>query len=220
MFTNGFLAGAIHPHSSKFAEMPQRTSLDIIANRRTRKYTRGELLRRVLWSLAKPLFRFSPRPCFAWRRWLLRLFGARVGNGVHLYPTTTVYYPWMLEIGDHSAVGEDALIYNLGPTRIGHRTTISHRAHLCAGTHDHSDPTLPLKKPPIVIGDDAWICTESFVGPGVTVGDGAVVGARAAVFRDVPPWTIVGGNPAKHLKNRHLRASDSVSAEHQNQDAR
>lgn len=161
--------------------------------------------------LVEPLYRYSPRPCFAWRRWILRRMGAKVGKRVHLYPTARIYYPWMLNIGDDSAIGEDALIYSLGPVDIGKRATISHRAHLCAGTHDYRDPTLPLLRLPISIGDDAWVCTEVFIGPGVTVGAGAVVGARAVAVKNIEPWTVVAGNPAVPVKRRVLKDSTASS---------
>jgi putative colanic acid biosynthesis acetyltransferase WcaF len=178
--------------------------LDIEQNRRARKYSSGEMFRRVLWTLAHPLFRFSPRPCFAWRRFLLRCFGAKVGQSVHVYPSATIYFPWNLEVGDESAIGEHALIYNLGNVTLGPRVTISHCAHLCAGTHDHTKPDFPLLRPPIVIGPDAWICADAFVGPGVTVGDGAIVGARAVAMKDVRPRSIVLGNPARESKKREI----------------
>ena len=111
--------------------------LDIEQNRRSRKYSSGEMTRRMLWALAQPLFRFSPRPCFGWRRFLLRCFGAKIGRNVDVYPSATIYFPWNLEAEDESAIGEHAFIYNLGRVTIGARATISHRAHLCAGTHDH-----------------------------------------------------------------------------------
>ncbi|WP_201787918.1 hypothetical protein [Syntrophotalea acetylenica] len=153
----------------------------------------------------KPLFSYSPRPLFAWRAFLLRLFGAKVGRNVHIYNSANIYFPWNLEIGDHSAIGENAYIYNLGHVIIGNKTTISQRAHLCAGTHDFSDPALPLLKPPIVIDHQAWICADAFVGPGVKVGEGAIVGARAVVTRDVDPWVIVAGNPAVFIKRREMK---------------
>ena len=181
-------------------------NLDISRNRSAQKYTKSEMLRRVLWIFGKLFFRLSPRPCFGWRRFVLRCFGAKVGAHVHLYPTTRIYYPWNLTVGDWSAIGEDALIYNLGAITLGQKVTISHRAHLCAGTHDYAHPDLPLLNPPIVMRDQAWICTEAFIGPGVTVGEGAVVGARAVVVKDVEPWTIVAGNPAKPIKQRILKA--------------
>lgn len=178
--------------------------LDIAGNRRARKYARHELALRLAWGLGQYVFRLLPRPWHGARAALLRGFGARVGAHVHIYPSARIYYPWNLAIGDWSAIGEDAFVYNLGPVVIGRRSTVSHRAHLCAGTHDYTQRALPLLKPPIHIGDDAWIAADAFVGPGVTVGAGAVVGARAVVVRDVPPWAVVAGNPARIIKQRRL----------------
>lgn len=179
-------------------------SLDISASRRSQKYPVGEMICRVFWGMGGWLIRLSPRPFFGWRRFILRCFGASVGREVHIYPSTRIYFPWKLQIGDWSAIGEDAFIYNLGPVKIGARVTISHRAHICAGTHDYTKADLPLLKPPITIGDQAWICTDAFVGPGVTVGEGAVVGARAVVVKNVRPWSVVVGNPARGVKVREL----------------
>ncbi len=165
------------------------------------------MLRRILWMFGQWLFRLSPRPCFGWRRLVLQCFGAAVGRKVNTYPSTRIYFPWNLTVGDWSAIGEDALIYNLGRVTIGEKVTISHRAHLCAGTHDYTRADLPLLKPEIVIHDQAWICADAFVGPGVTVGAGAVVGARAVVMRDVSAWTVVAGNPAQAIKKRELKTS-------------
>jgi putative colanic acid biosynthesis acetyltransferase WcaF len=181
------------------------SSIDISANRRTRKYDRFTILLRVLWGAGSLLFRISPRPCFACRRFLLRCFGAKIGKQVHIYNSACIYFPWNLTVGDWSAIGEGVLIYNLGPVTLGEKVTISHRAHLCAGTHDYSQADLPLLKPPIVVEDQAWICADAFVGPGVAVGRGAIVGARAVVTKNVEPWTIVAGNPAKAIKQRTLR---------------
>jgi 2-polyprenyl-6-hydroxyphenyl methylase/3-demethylubiquinone-9 3-methyltransferase len=147
--------------------------LNIEACRDARPYSRKEYLGRVLWAMAGPLFRFSPRPLFAWRRLLLRLFGAQVGAGAHVYPSARVYLPWNLSLGEQASIGEWALVYNLGPVSIGDRATISHRAHLCAGTHDYTDPALPLQRLPIEIGSQAWICADAFVGPGCRIGEGA-----------------------------------------------
>jgi putative colanic acid biosynthesis acetyltransferase WcaF len=178
--------------------------LDVEQNRRARKYSLGEIIRRVLWMFAQPLFRFSPRPCFGWRRFLLRCFGAKIGRNVHVYPSATIYFPWNLEAGDTSAIAEHAFIYNLGRVTLGARVTVSHRAHLCAGTHDHTKADFPLLRPPITIGSEAWICADAFVGPGVTIGEGAIVGARAVAMKDVRPWSIVIGNPAREAKKREI----------------
>ncbi len=185
--------------------------LNIAACRGLRPYSQREYLLRILWALAIPLFRFSPRPFFGWRRMLLRVFGAQVGAGAHVYPSARIYLPWNLALGEECSIGEWALVYNLGPVAIGDRATISHRAHLCAGTHDYRDPTLPLLRLPIEIGSQAWVCADAFIGPGRKVGEGAIVGAAAVVVSDVPAWQIVGGNPARVIKTRVMRtARDSM----------
>lgn len=181
-------------------------TLDLVKNRAARKYSPQTQALRVLWSFGCWALRLSPRPMFGWRRWVLRAFGAKVGRHVHVYPTAKIYMPWNVEIGDWAAIGEDALLYSLGRITIGPEVTISHRAHICAGSHDLNDPALPLIKPPIVLRAKAWICTDAFIGPGVTIGEGAVVGARAVVMRDVPAAQIVAGNPARPIGER-TRAS-------------
>ena len=178
------------------------SSIDVKSNRAAQKYSRKELLSRVLWGFGKVLFRFSPRPCFGFRRWLLRCFGAQVGSGVNIYPSAIIYYPWNLEIGDDSAIGEWSLIYNLGRITIGERTTVSQRVHLCAGTHDYRKPDLQLIKPPIFIGDEVWICADAFIGPNVTVGNRAIVGAASVVVKNCNSGYIYAGNPASKIKER------------------
>lgn len=173
--------------------------LDPQANRAARKYSWQEQCRRVLWIVGEYAIRLSPRPCFGWRRRVLQLFGAKVGRAVNFYPSTRFYMPWNVEIGDWAALGEDVFIYSLGKVHIGAGASLAYRAHVCAGTHDFTDPALPLLKPPVVIEDNAWIGTEAFIGPGTTVGSGAIVGARAVVVKDVPPLHIVAGNPAKQI---------------------
>ncbi len=127
--------------------------LDIKANRACAKYSPGEMFLRLLWIFGKVLFRFSPRPFFGWRCLVLKCFGAKVGNHVNIYNTAVICFPWNFHIGDWSSIGEGALIYNLGPVIIGSQSTVSHRAHLCAGTHDYRKADLPLLRPPIVIED-------------------------------------------------------------------
>jgi putative colanic acid biosynthesis acetyltransferase WcaF len=176
--------------------------IDVEANRRAKKWTCREQFGRLLWGLACPLFRFSPRPFWAWRRGLLRFFGARVGSNVHIYPTVLVTIPWNLDIADYAAVGDRAILYALGTIRIGRGATVSQGAHLCAGTHDYIDAQMPLLKPPIVIGNEAWICADAFVGPGVTIGNRTIVGARAVIMKDAPESVILAGNPARVIKRR------------------
>ena len=180
-------------------------SLDIHAARSARPYSAGEYIGRIAWAFLALPFRLSPRPLYAWRNFLLRRFGARIGHGVRIHPSVRIVIPWNLSIGDHASVGDDVLIYNLGPVTIGARASVSHRAHLCAGTHDYELGSLPLLRLPISIGDDAWVCADALVGPDVTIGAGAVVGAGAVAMRSVEPWIVVAGNPARPVKHRILR---------------
>jgi putative colanic acid biosynthesis acetyltransferase WcaF len=185
-------------------QMDAPMSLDIRTNRRARKYSNRDLALRVVWACLFPLFRYSPRLFYGWRNLLLRSLGASIGRDVCIHPRARIMFPWNLRIGDESAIAEDALIYNLGEVTLGRKVTVSHGAQLCAGTHDYRQPTLPLLKPPVTVGDCVWVCTEAYVGPGVSVGTGAVVGARAVVTRDVEAWSIVAGNPARKIGERRL----------------
>ena len=181
--------------------------IDIEANRRAKKWSRREQIGRILWELATPLFFLSPRPLWGWRRLLLRVFGAKVGVEAHIFPTVRITIPWNLDLGAHSAVGDRATLYALGPITVGPRATVSQGAHLCAGTHDISQRDRGLLKPPIVIGADAWVAADAFVGPGVTVGKGAIVGARAVVMKDVEQRCVVVGNPARTIRRLDPPAS-------------
>lgn len=176
--------------------------LDIAANRQARKWSRRELTGRLFWGVVHPLFRWSPRLLWGWRRFLLRCFGADVGRGVRIFPTVVVMIPWNLTIGEEATIGDGVILYALGPIRIGRQATVSQFAHLCAGTHDLTRHDFPLVKSPISIGDGAWICADAFVGPGVEVGELAIVGARGVAIKNVPARAIVAGNPAKILSKR------------------
>ena len=133
---------------------------------------------------------------------MLRAFGAQVAPGVQIHPSVRITIPWNLAIGDESAVGDRAILYALGPIRIGRQVTISQYAHLCAGTHDFTRADMALQRPPIEIGDRAWICADAFVGPGVRIGDSSIIGARAVVVKDIPAGVIAAGHPAKVLRAR------------------
>jgi putative colanic acid biosynthesis acetyltransferase WcaF len=181
--------------------------LDIEANRKARKWTRTELFGRALWECFRgPLFYYTPRPFWAWRRAVLRIFGARVGRNVRVHPTARIEIPWNLEIGVNACLGDGVIAYSLGSIVIGSNVTISQYVHLCAGTHDYSLPDMPLLKKSICIEAGVWVCADAFIGPGVTVGESAVVAARAVVVKDVPPGTIVAGNPARVLGPRKFQS--------------
>ena len=136
------------------------------------------------------------------RNLLLRIFGAKLTLGVMVYPSCRIFAPWNLSIGKYSCIGPNTTIYNKAPIVIGENCVISQGAYLCTASHDISKKSHDLITKPIIIKNRAWVAAEAFIGPGVTIGEGAVVGARAAVFKDVEPWTVVGGNPAKVIKKR------------------
>ena len=143
---------------------------------------------------------------YAWRRMVLRAFGARIAPGCTIRPTVHIEIPWLLEMDDGATLGDHAIIYNLGLIRIGKRTTLSQYAHLCAGSHDMTKADLPLLRPPITVGDDCWIAADAFVGPGITLANGTVLGARSSLFTDTEPWSVYIGNPAKKRRSREKPA--------------
>ncbi len=151
-----------------------------------------------LWWIAQVLLvHASPQVLYGWRRFVLRLFGARIGHDVRVRPSVRITYPWKLEIGDHSWVGDNVELYSLGPIRIGRNAVVSQGSYLCGGTHDHRDPSFPIIAHPVVVEDEAWVASQVFIAPGVTIGRGAVVGARSLVLADVPAGMIAAGHPAK-----------------------
>lgn len=143
---------------------------------------------------------------YRWRAFLLRVFGAKIGGHTTIRRTAKVYIPWNLSMGDWSSLGDHTIVYSLGQITIGDRTSVSQYAHLCAGTHDYRRKDMPLLCPPITIGDDCWIATDAFVGPGVTIGDRSVIGARSSVYKDIPPGKVAVGNPAKPIKDSGVNA--------------
>ncbi len=157
----------------------------------------------MAWGIIQAtVFRCSFHNAYGWRRWWLQRFGAAVHGTARIRRTVRIECPWNLTIGEDSSVGDRAQLYCLGPVTIGAHTTISQGSHLCAGTHDHTASSMTLLRRPIVIGSDCWIAAEAFVGPGVSVGDGAILGARAVAFKDLAPWTIHRGNPAQFVRDR------------------
>jgi putative colanic acid biosynthesis acetyltransferase WcaF len=171
-------------------------------------YTFGDKLKRAVWNLCcYILFKPFGLPYFKrWRNFVLRMFGARIGYGSIVHATAHIWAPWNLQLGIRSCIGPYTIIYNPGKIILGNKVTISQYAYLCAATHDYTRKQHQLYWKDINIGDRAWVAADAFIGMGVTVGEGAVVGARAAVFKDVEPWTVVGGNPARFIKKRELQS--------------
>lgn len=139
------------------------------------------------------------------RKWLLRLFGAKIGAGFYIRPSVNIHFPWKLEIGDDVWIGEGTTILNLEPVIIHSNTALAHEVYIAAASHDISSPTFGYKNEPITIESGVWLATRSYIGPGVTVGRNAVVAACACVVTDVPPGAIVGGVPAKVIGKREMR---------------
>jgi putative colanic acid biosynthesis acetyltransferase WcaF len=157
----------------------------------------------LLWQiLQQTLFGLSPQPLYAWRRALLRLFGAKIGRNVLIRQTARITYPWKLEIGDCSWVGDYVELYNLDTIKIGQHSVVSQRSYLCTGSHDYQNVAFPYKTAPIVIGDQVWVATDVFIAPGVTIERGAVIGARSTVMDDIPPAVVALGAPAVPQRTR------------------
>lgn len=160
-------------------------------------------LARLAWACAYHVcFRWVPPPLHFVRSALLRLFGARVGRGCHIYPSARVWAPWNLTMRDGASLAPGVDCYNVARVTLGRGARVSQRAFLCTASHDVDDPSMPLISAPIVLGDEAWVCAEAFVAPGVRVGAGAVLGARAVATRDLAPWTVSAGNPARVVRAR------------------
>lgn len=166
---------------------------------------RDRLLRFVWGIVYALLFRPSLRPMHAWRSFLLRMFGAKIGSNAHIYPTARIWAPWNLRCGDVVAVADGAIIYNPGGVELGSHSTISQEAYLCGATHDHEDPGFPLIPRKISIGAYAWVCARANVQPGVSLGEGAVLGLASVATRDLEPWFVYAGVPARKVKERHLK---------------
>ncbi len=161
------------------------------------------------WLVQDPLFRWPPQFMYGWRRFLLRAFGASVGRKVLIRPTAKITYPWKVSIGDYSWIGDQVELYSLGEIHIGAHAVISQRAYLCTGSHDFTRPTFDIYAKPIIIGEQAWIASDVFVAPGVTIGRGAVVGARSTVLQDLPEGMVCYGNPARPVKPRLSRQNSA-----------
>lgn len=168
--------------------------------------TRKNKFARLAWNVFSMLF-FRPfaGPVFRYyRSFALRLWGAKIGSHCAIAAGANIWAPWNLVCGDYVAVANGAELYTVAPIHIGSHVTVSQGAYLCAASHDISYRLKPLVSAPITLGDFTWICARSIVMRGVTVNEGGVVAAGSVVTKDVDPWTVVGGNPARFIKRREL----------------
>lgn len=165
---------------------------------------RGKSLFTVqLWNMCyRIFFRHSPRSLNSWRRWLLRVFGAKIGKSVLIRPSAKILYPWKIKIGDWSWIGDNVTLYSMGEIIIGRNTVISQNSYICTGSHDYTKERFDIFSRKIIIGDEVWIASDVFIFPNVTISNGAVISARSTVQNDLPPNMVCWGNPAKPMKSR------------------
>lgn len=157
----------------------------------------------AIWRLVQATFwKLCWKRVYFLRPALLKLFGTKIPYKCLIHGTVRIHSPWYMETGKDIAIGDGVNLYNLGGLKLGSRVIISQNSYLCGGTHDYTKGDYPLVRKPIKVGDDVWICAGAFIGPGVEIGDGAVIGACAVVTKDVEPWTVVAGNPAVVVKRR------------------
>ncbi len=173
---------------------------------------RSALYVQLWWLVQATLFRGSPQIAYGFRRWLLRCFGAKVGTKVLIRATATVTYPWKVTIGDYSWIGDDAVIYSIGQIVIGDHAVVSQRSYLCAADHDAAQIDFPIRERRVDIGSGAWVATDVFVGPDVTIGRNTVVGARSSVFKSLPDNMICHGSPCRPVRARTLRHAADIAA--------
>jgi len=167
-------------------------------------------MKRVVWNVAAALlFRPFITPVFRkWRLLLLRLFGAQVEWDANVYASVKIWAPWRLRMGHRTCLGPEVICYNQDWVVLEDDAIVSQYSYLCTAGHDTSRANTAdegLITAPIVLRNGAWIGSRAFVGMGVEIGKGAVVGATASVYKNVEPWTVVGGNPAKVLKKRESK---------------
>lgn len=182
---------------SRVPEASDRASLE-----RWQGSVRNKLARvawNIVWAL---LFRPSPRPLHAWRAFLLRCFGAKLGPRCHIYPRARIWQPWNLVCAEGAAIADEAVIYNAARVTMGAYAIVSQQAYVCTATHDFDDPAFPMIVAPISLGRRAWVCARACVLPGVALGDGAVLGLAGVATKDIEPWQVHAGNPARLLKRR------------------
>jgi putative colanic acid biosynthesis acetyltransferase WcaF len=155
------------------------------------------------WAIAwQTLFRWSPPPFNWWRLLLLRFSGATIHGRPFVSPSVRIEYPWNLELRDGASIAHKVIINCMGRVTVGEHARISQYSHLCAGTHDYTRCDMRIERRNITIGSGAWVAADAFVGPGVTVGEGAILAARSSAFNDVPAGQICAGEPARPLRQR------------------
>lgn len=181
------------------------TKLDY--SRRVSKFSMKQKLARLLWNICWIIFvrPFSLPQFRKWRLFVYRLFGAKIAPTAEIASSARVWAPWLLTLEDHTAIDFRVNVYNVDMVTLKRGAMVSQEAFICPGSHNIRTKNFPMESDPVVLGEDSWVAVRAFIGRGVHVGEGAVVGAMAVVYKDVEPWTVVGGNPAKIIGKREIK---------------
>lgn len=159
----------------------------------------------LLWIVIQAMFVSSFLPFNQIRVLALRAFGAKIGTDVVIKPGVRVKFPWKLDVGDYTWIGENVWIDNLDEVRIGAHCCISQGAYLCTGSHDWSIESFDLIAKPIILKEGSWLGAFSKVAPGVVIGEGAVLSMGSVATKDLAPWYIYSGNPADKYRERIIK---------------
>ena len=165
--------------------------------------SRDNKLRRGLWNIVWTIaFRPSPRPAHGFRRALLSAFGATLDKTSRVYPSAKIWAPWNLRLGPAAIIGDYVECYNVAMIVVEDGAIVSQHSFLCSASHDHTREDFKLVAGPITIRRGAWVCADAFVGPGVTIGEMSILGARSVAFRTVPDGQVWAGHPASFVVER------------------
>lgn len=157
---------------------------------------RNAFVVQIWWIVQAVLFKLSPQFMYGWRRFLLRLFGAKIGKKVIIRPSATITYPWKISIDDYSWIGDNVVLYSLGEIEIGKHVVVSQKSYLCTGSHDYNKLEFPIFEKKITLNDQCWLATDVFIAPGITIGKGSIIGSRSSVYKNIPAGKICKGSPA------------------------
>jgi len=159
------------------------------------------------WIVQSTIFSWSPQVLYGWRRFLLRLFGAKIGKKALIRSTVKVTYPWNISIGDYTWIGDDCVLYSLGRIDIGSHVAVAHKVYFNTGGHDYDQITFDIYAKDLVIEDECWITNDVYLAPGITIGRGTVIGARSTVLKSIPSGKVCVGSPARVLKDRIMKTT-------------
>lgn len=173
---------------------------------------RSKYIVQLWWIINATLFSWSPQMLYGWRRFLLRSFGAKIGKNVLIRSSVKVTYPWKVEIGDYSWIGDECVLYSLGIIKIGKNVAVAHKVYFNTGGHDYQKVTFDIFAKPVIVEDECWLTNDVYLAPGVVIGKGTIVGARSSVLKSLPAGKVCVGSPAKPIKDRVTQQDDLINS--------